>query len=660
MLPLLLLRAVAADYLSFTTDVPKGDGKIVIEVNATQAPLGAAHLHALVNDSFYNGAAFFRVVPGFVVQFGIAGIPAENAKWKVPIKDDPVIASNTFGTLTYATAGPNTRTSQLFINLADNHRLDAQGFAPFGRVVQGMDVVQAISNPTPGSSGGVDQDRYATEGNAWIRKAYPNINSIKNATFGKAAAMGPAVGPLLPPNTMRTVASQAATFPYCNVAMDTGVIPPLPKSGELVQVQVFIRHGSRTPSSLAKTPSWAGAQEAEYDCTARLLEAPDADLPDPVLFSKQYLRGRNELPGNCMLGQLVSAGLDMCRSSGRHLKAAYGHFLPDTPIGNEQAFFLRSDDVPRTIASGQALFSAMYPASMAKAGSAVPWHTMDGGSDAETILPNTRVCPALGPAYVRAAANFRQTAHYRNVSTPLASELSTALNRTIAPDAIGRLLDPLMSVSCPTVPRVRGGSPPAAFTPALQLRAVAEAADALYGVLNDTNVARFGAGPLIGEMLASLERATLEQTTSTAAPKFVLWSGHDTGPMAPVLAALRVGGAEFPRFNDLLAVELHRAPSAAARRTPSGHPSGHPSGREGRSAAASEYAVRLVHNGQVVTPLVPGCPKAELCPYIAFHATAAKLVPTPAECGRTDDPSWWPEPIPEARPQGPGREQQQV
>ena len=190
MLPLLLLRAVAADYLSITTDVPKGDGKIVIEVNAAQAPLGAAHLHALVNDSFYNGAAFFRVVPGFVVQFGIAGIPAENAKWKVPIKDDPVSASNTFGTLTYATAGPNTRTSQLFINLADNHGLDAQGFAPFGRVVQGMDVVQAISNPTPGSSGGVDQDRYATEGNAWIRKAYPNINSIKNATFGKAAAMG--------------------------------------------------------------------------------------------------------------------------------------------------------------------------------------------------------------------------------------------------------------------------------------------------------------------------------------------------------------------------------------------------------------------------------------------------------------------------------------
>lgn len=166
------------------TDVGGGGdaGLVVINVTSAQAPLGAAHLAALLADRFYDGAAFFRVVPDFVVQFGIAGTPAQNAKWSAPIVDDPVVGSNLAGTLTYATAGPNTRTTQLFINLKDNARLDKQGFAPFGRVVRGMDAVRAITNPTPGKSGGVDQDLYTKNGDAWIRKAYPGINFITNAT----------------------------------------------------------------------------------------------------------------------------------------------------------------------------------------------------------------------------------------------------------------------------------------------------------------------------------------------------------------------------------------------------------------------------------------------------------------------------------------------
>lgn len=124
------------------------------------APLGADRFYALVKDAFFDQAAFFRVVPDFVVQFGIAGEPDENRKWDRIIMDDPVKTSNVLGTITYATAGPNTRTTQLFINTRDNKGLDDQGFAPFGRIKSGMDVVEAIYNPTPGDSDGVDQDKY--------------------------------------------------------------------------------------------------------------------------------------------------------------------------------------------------------------------------------------------------------------------------------------------------------------------------------------------------------------------------------------------------------------------------------------------------------------------------------------------------------------------
>ena len=119
------------------------------------------------------------------MQFGIAGTPAENKKWSTPIQDDPVVGSNTIGTITYATAGPNTRTTQLFINLGNNSRLDEQGFAPFGRVVRGMDVVKAVFNPTPGQTGGVNQGEYMLNGNDWIRKHYPGIQFITSANITK-------------------------------------------------------------------------------------------------------------------------------------------------------------------------------------------------------------------------------------------------------------------------------------------------------------------------------------------------------------------------------------------------------------------------------------------------------------------------------------------
>ena len=110
--------------------------------------------------------------------------------------------------------------------------------------------------------------------------------------------------------------------PYCNVAMDTGVIPPLPAATELLQVHVLIRHGSRTKCS-AGSECWAGESDAVYQCSATLLEGPDADdASSGVLFKKLYTRGKNELRGNCALGQLVASGLQMQRTNGVHLRAA--------------------------------------------------------------------------------------------------------------------------------------------------------------------------------------------------------------------------------------------------------------------------------------------------------------------------------------------------
>ena len=152
------------------------------QVTRSLAPLGADRFYALVKDGFYQDSAIFRVVPKFVLQFGISGNPENNNKWlHNNILDDPVLGSNTRGTICFAIDGPNTRTSQVFINFANNSRLDTNNFAPFGKVVSGMEVAEAVFNPTPGDRGGIDQAQYEELGNAWIREKYPGVNFITKA-----------------------------------------------------------------------------------------------------------------------------------------------------------------------------------------------------------------------------------------------------------------------------------------------------------------------------------------------------------------------------------------------------------------------------------------------------------------------------------------------
>jgi peptidyl-prolyl cis-trans isomerase A (cyclophilin A) len=147
--------------------------------------MGADRFYNLVRNGFFTNAAFFRVVPGFIVQFGLNANPAINKVWEhASIKDDPVMGSNSRGTLVFATAGPNTRTTQLFINFGNNAGLDRQGFAPFGTVTDGMDVVDKI-NPSYGER--PDQQRITEEGDGYLVKNFPMIDKITMAKILPAA-----------------------------------------------------------------------------------------------------------------------------------------------------------------------------------------------------------------------------------------------------------------------------------------------------------------------------------------------------------------------------------------------------------------------------------------------------------------------------------------
>ena len=182
-------KAPAGFKARFTTTA----GDFVVEVHREWAPLGADRFYNLVRYGYFTNAAFFRVVPGFVVQFGLSADPAVNKVWKTAkIQDDPVIQSNKRGNLVFATAGPNTRTTQLFINYADNARLDRMGFAPFGSVIEGMAVVDKIF-PAYGET--PQQDLIAEQGDAYLKANFRDIDRIKLARIVPpvpAAAHAPA------------------------------------------------------------------------------------------------------------------------------------------------------------------------------------------------------------------------------------------------------------------------------------------------------------------------------------------------------------------------------------------------------------------------------------------------------------------------------------
>lgn len=164
-------------------------GTIKIQLEPEWAPKGVARFEELVSIGFYQNCRFFRVLPGFVAQFGINGDPALQAKWKSnPIPDDPVRVGNDRGTVVFATAGPNTRTTQLFINTnkSGNGFLDKQGFSPIGKVIEGMDLVDKFyagyGEGAP-SGRGPSQGLLQAKGNAYLEEGFPKLTYITDAKF---------------------------------------------------------------------------------------------------------------------------------------------------------------------------------------------------------------------------------------------------------------------------------------------------------------------------------------------------------------------------------------------------------------------------------------------------------------------------------------------
>ena len=158
-------------------------GPVVIEVHRDWAPLGADRFYNLVKYGFYDNVRFFRVIPGFMAQGGMSGDPAIQKLWgRNNINDDPVKQSNKRGYVTFAkTAAPNSRSTQIFINYADNSSLDSQGFAPFGQVVSGMETVDKFESY--GRNNVPDQGMLGAEGEAYLKRDYPKLTVIKKATI---------------------------------------------------------------------------------------------------------------------------------------------------------------------------------------------------------------------------------------------------------------------------------------------------------------------------------------------------------------------------------------------------------------------------------------------------------------------------------------------
>ena len=172
---------------TFRVNLDTSKGPVVLEIERAWAPHGADRFYELVTNGYYDGDRFYRVVPRFVVQFGIPGDPRVSQLWSsLRIPDDPVKQKNRKGTLTFASSGPGARTTQVFVNMRDNLSLDRQGFAPIGRVAEGLDVLERLYGgygDMPPRGSGPDGVEIERQGNAYLESHFPRLDYINKATI---------------------------------------------------------------------------------------------------------------------------------------------------------------------------------------------------------------------------------------------------------------------------------------------------------------------------------------------------------------------------------------------------------------------------------------------------------------------------------------------
>lgn len=179
------LKVVPPD--SFDLVLETTEGQVVIRVIREWSPLGAYRFYNLARNGFYDASRFFRVLPGFAVQFGLSGRPPLDRLWQdETIPDDPQLVLNEAGTVAFAMAGPNTRTTQVFVNYGPNEILDQQGFAPIGRVVNGMDALLRLHSgygELQPQGTGPAYGCMLSHGNEYLSRRYPNLDRIESASI---------------------------------------------------------------------------------------------------------------------------------------------------------------------------------------------------------------------------------------------------------------------------------------------------------------------------------------------------------------------------------------------------------------------------------------------------------------------------------------------
>jgi hypothetical protein len=390
-------------------------------------------------------------------------------------------------------------------------------------------------------------------------------------------------------------------------------VPPLEKGAASFKVKhasVLIRHGDRTRAAF--DDCWSN-DDAKYDCDLSQLNQATGRLQQGQqhVYQTKVLKGRNVLPGTCLLGQLTPKGYRQHYANGYNLRQAYDELLPECAAEAAETLALRSDNQPRTQASGQALVDGLFrdcgaahkkKHALARLFSAppnkhtaLPWLTMDKHLD--SMFPNFHVCPALTRAVRDAKASDEFKQFLSDTHDPLVAKLQQMFAHK---KNLMRMYDCMATHVCHHQVIPQELSDP---------KLMEEMNQALYQhysiVAKSTR--KLAGGPFIGDLLEQLREAV----KGTSPVKLALYSGHDTGPIMPVLFAFGVEDGQWAPYASTIVFELLEAPGAHS----------------------NEHAVRMLYNGKALH--IPGC-GGVICPWVSFEAIAAAVVPTELECAEAD------------------------